>query len=259
MTTAAQVPEVEVIQEVDVDKFEEELAAKGALVLKECQAIEKIENQEQAERLGRQATDAAANIKAIQEHIGPEKQRRHGLWKRVCEKETKLCAPFEEVKKRNSQLIGKWQLEQEQIRIAEEERLRAEELRKSQELQAQQAEQLASEGRVEEGVAVLESAPEVMPVITTSRATKVAGISAPKIKYKAEIVDLMALVKAVAEGRLPLNVFGEQDRFTKVWILDTKDSGQRFLDKMADTFKKGFEYPGCRLKEDISSSVRASK
>lgn len=230
-----------------------------AIVLRQSVELVKIESDDQFRSVAQIALDAAANVKAMTAVMEPLRVKRYNALQRIYDILKEKVKPLEETKKKASQLCGQYQLEQEQKRQQEEARLRREEQERARKLQEEQATQLAEEGRTEEGLVLLETEPDLAPIIAPVSTPKVAGISAPSIKYSVEILDLKELVKAVGAGLAPVNVFGEFDRVTKVWKLDTKDSGQAFLDKQAGVFKESFSYPGCRLKKDVKSSVRAPR
>jgi hypothetical protein len=216
---------------------------KGALVLQESLAIVKITDETTYQKVCSQAKDAAANIKALKEHIDPVASELYGRWKNVCERRSTLLAPFEQVKDRSARLIGAYDEEQRKKAAEEEQRLR-EQAQKEEELRrAREAEQLAKEGRVEEGVALLESpAVATEPVIVAPQRTKVSGISAPRIKYKALVENFADLVKAVAEGKVPIKML---------------QANESELNKAADFFKETLDYPGVKLVKEAKASIRA--
>jgi hypothetical protein len=186
--------------------------------------------------------NASANIKAIEAYLKPLKERRYAAWKRLTTLEAKLTEPLQAIKTRDSRLVGAYQLEQQ--RKAQEEQRKAQLLAEqaATEARARQAEQLATEGRVAEGVALLD-APEVIPepVYVAPTTPKVQGVSAPRLTYSVEVISLTELVKAVVEGRAPLGCV----------IPD-----QSALNKMASALKNGFSLPGCKLKVTAASSTR---
>lgn len=231
------------VVEPTLEQFEVETAQAGALVLKEFGAIIKIENDDQFQKIARAAMDAAANIKAIQEHVGPEKKNRYDLWKKLCEVETRLCQPFEQVKTRGAKLTAAYQIEQEQKRQREEAELQRKAQEEAEKVRQQQAEQLDREGRMADAVALLDSDIEtIIPVVAPTQVPKVTGISAPRTTYKVRVTNLMELVKAVAEGKAQIQFL----------ILD-----ESFANKMASALKGALSIPGLEVVKDISSSVRS--
>jgi hypothetical protein len=245
-----------VTPEVDFPELKES-EEKAALVLKEFGAIVKIETPDQYLRVASYQTEAATNIKRMEEHIDPFKTEAYSRWKRICDVLNRKTEAWRNIKERSSRLTGAYQYEQEQIRLKKEQEERQRIAKEEQERIAREATQLADEGRVAEGLAHLEDKPEVLaPVVVERVVPKVAGISAPRIAYGLKITDLKALVDAVAAGKLPLQVFGEFDRLAKEWNLSTKDSGHGFLNKTASMLKEAIDYPGCELVKSVKSSTR---
>lgn len=70
---------------------------------------------------------------------------------------------------------------------------------------------------------------------------KVAGLSTRKA-YKAKVIDLMALVKAIAEGKAPV-----------AYVL----ANEQVLNKMAAALKEQMSIPGVELEEDTIKSSKA--
>jgi hypothetical protein len=139
--------------------------------------------------------------------------------------------------------IGVWLREQEMERRAEEERIRRENEERiraqAEEENLKEAERLAAEGDLD-GAAEVIDAEVVIPVIPVkveSKVPSIAGLSARKM-YKAQLVDLMNLVKAVALGAAPLEAL---------------QVNTAFLNAQARAFKKpGVLYPGVVIVEEDS-------
>jgi len=223
-------------------EFEQEKETSGAIVLRESQQITKIEDEQTYIAVCAKVKDAAANIKAIEAYMQPFIDRAHAAHKRLTTVRGRLTGPFEEAKTKLSALVFNFQVEQEQKRAREEESARAAALKQQQEDQAAQAEQLASEGRFEEGVGVLET--PVVPYIPATVATsvpKVKGISTAKESYCGEVVDLMALVKGIAAGQAPLSMV----------VADQKQ-----IDKACALYRESMSFPGVKLRKKIGGSVR---
>ena len=242
MATTETVVQVLDISDETLQDFGAEYAEK-ALVLQKELALERIPDDATYQRVATAGLNAAANIKAIEGYINPLKERRYAAWKRVCNVLSEKLAPFEAVKKKASQLVAKYQYEQEQARLAAEEAERKRIAEEEEKNRAVQAEQLASEGRVEEGLAVLES-PTVTtaPVVSSVGAPKVKGVGTAAERYKGVVTDLHALVKAVADGKVPILVL---------------QVDQSWLNKQATQMKQLLNYPGVRVERDFSTSFRA--
>ena len=109
-----------------------------ALVLQGAVSMQKITDAASYLRVVSAGTDAAANIKSIENLFKPITERRYTHWKRATELRAEKLKPFEDVKKRASQLVGAYDLEQEKLRRAEEARLQAEENARAQREQQEQ-------------------------------------------------------------------------------------------------------------------------
>jgi len=240
------------VEEEPIQQFETQEFVSTAIVLRERVALQKIESNEQYSSVCQAGLDAAANIAALTAYIGPFKDRKYRAWKRICDVFNDNIAPFEEVKKKASVLAAVYQSEmaakKEREDAAERERLQKE----AEERKAKQAEQLANEGRIAEGVALLEEETVVIePVVSRTEAPKVRGVTAPSSRFYAYVEsneDLMKLVKAVAAGEVPLLALRPT---CKSW-----EGDDTFLDKQANSFKKLLAYPGVTAKNDPKVSFR---
>lgn len=223
-------------------EFETENSAKGALVLRESQQITKVEDEATYLHVCAKAKEAAANIKSIEATMQPFVDRAHSAHKRLTTIRSRLLQPFEEAKEKFGSLTFNFQIEQEQKRARAEEEARAAALKQQQEDQAAQAEQLAAEGRVEEGVAVLEA--PVVPFIPATAATsipKVKGISSASVKYVGEISNMMEFLKGIVDGKTPITLVSVE---------------QSELNKLCSVYKEAMSFPGVKLKKQIGGSIR---
>lgn len=160
-----------------------------ALVLREVVAIQKITDSATYVRVVAAGTDAASNMKSIESVFKPICEQRHARWRRATELRAEKLKPFEEIKKKASELIGAYERDQERTRRAEEERLQAEQQklaeaeakRKADEQAIADAEVLAAEGDHKGAEAVLNNPVPVPvyvpPVILQKSVPKVAGKS----------------------------------------------------------------------------------
>jgi len=241
--------EMEFGTEIPVPVFEEDIEKMGseyqsqALVLQQSVAIEKIEDQETFQRVSTAGLNAASNIKAIEALLNPLKEKRHAAWKRVCDVLKLKTDPFLEVKEKSSRLCGAYQYAIQQQRKAEEEAERKRLADEDAKMRAQQAEQLAKEGRIEDGVALLESQPMIAaPVMASTPMPKAQGVtSSGEGVFSAEVTDLMELVKAVAAGKVPLFAI---------------EANQKFLNNQAKAMKQLLAYPGVKVNRTFKSSFR---
>lgn len=141
---------------------------------------------------------------------------------------------------------GMLKFDDEQARIAREAAAKeAERVRKEQEALAAKAAKLEASGKTEQADAMRENAAAIVAApVAVAEPVSTAGTSKRTI-YSAKVTDLMALVKAVADGRAPLNVLAPD---------------QKVLDGMARALKDAFkgQYPGVELVTEVSIAQRAS-
>lgn len=98
-----------------------------ALMLQGVVSMEQITDGTAYLRVVAAGTDAASNIKSIESLFKPITEQRYAHWKRATELRAEKLKPFELVKKKASLLVGSYDQAQEQLRLAEEARLQAEE------------------------------------------------------------------------------------------------------------------------------------
>lgn len=242
MSTATQQPME--MMEIPQD-FQEEKAEAGALVLQESQQITRVEDEAAYMVVCSKALEAAANINAITAYMQPYVDQAHAKHKRLTSTRARLLEPFETAKKKFSSLAFDFQIEQENIRHRQEEAARAEALKQQEADRAAEATQLADEGRIDEGLAVLEN--PVVPVIPATVATsvpKVKGIGTASQKYVGEVTDLKAFIRGIAEDKIPLTLLKK----------DCVD--QTALDKLCGIYRESMAFPGVTLKKKTGGSVR---
>ena len=127
----------------------------------------------------------------------------------------KIDEPFDYVIKVTGSKAAAW-MRAEKAR-AEEERRKAEEAarKEAEEAQLRAAEALQKEGLTAAAEAVLD-APVVIPKVEVAAPEKAEGVSYRDV-WGAEVVDLMTLVKAVAEGKAPLGAVQANDTYLGQW------------------------------------------
>jgi hypothetical protein len=242
----------EEVEVLEVDTFDTAEYDSKAIVLVERVQLVKIETVDQYQSVAQAGLEAASNIKALEAYIGPLKDRRYREWKRVCDLLTEKTKDFVSVKTKAGQLVAAYQEEEQRKQKAAEDAERIRLQKEDEERRAREAEQLASEGRVSEGVAVLE-APTVVaePIMASPSVPKVAGIGAPRQKYFAKVVsndDLKKLAKAVVDGKVPVLAIRPT---CKSWECD-----DTWLDKRADSDKELLDIPGVTLGRKSNTTFR---
>jgi hypothetical protein len=189
--------------------------------------------------IGRAAAKTAKDAELFySEEIG----QLHKMWREKCSERASITEPAERIKNLAGRLIGAWTQEQERLR-REEERKQEEAQRKLAEDEAiNTAAALEKEGRVEEAEAIISTPVDVAPVSVASNVPRVSGVSKPRDNWKAEVTSLMLLVKAVAEGKVPLQMI---------------QANESALNRMAGTLKSELRYPGVKVTNNPKSAFRS--
>ena len=123
--------------------------------------------------------------------------------------------------------------EQERIRRAEQARLEEEARKAAEEAALAQAVALEQNGHKAAAEAVI-AAPVVAPAVYVPKTTPTGFGNATRRVWGAEVVDLMALVKAVASGQVPIQAI---------------EANLVFLNQQARALKSALSYPGVRSVE----------
>jgi hypothetical protein len=128
--------------------------------------------------------------------------------------------------------------EQEKIRQEQERKLQAEAEKKRQEALAK-AEKAREEGKEAKAEKYEDKAAGIVAPILAPTVDK--GSVAVKKLYHAEVYDLMALVKAIAENKAPLNLI---------------EANMPVLNSQARSLKEGMNYPGVKAVAEDNLSTR---
>ncbi len=123
--------------------------------------------------------------------------------------------------------------EQERIRRAEQARLEEEARKAAEEAALAQAVALEMNGHKAAAEAVI-AAPVVAPAVYVQKTTPTGFGNATRRTWGAEVTDLMALVKAVAAGIVPIQAI---------------EANTVFLGQQARALKSALQYPGVRAVE----------
>jgi hypothetical protein len=212
----------------------------GTIVLasKKLTVVETTEQAETATQYGRLLQTAAKETETFFKGV---KSQIDDIKKPVLQAEKDDTGPYNTEKTRLGGLLTAYQAVERRKR-EEEERLAREVAQKQAEEDAlQRALELAAAGESEAADAVLEEEVIAAPVVIQAAAPKPTGSVARKT-YSAEVVDLKALVAAVAAGTVPLMA-----------ILPNES----FIGNQARAMKEAFSMPGVKLKTSESTSFRA--
>jgi len=158
--------------------------------------------------------------KAFHEWFDPIDEASKKQRQAVIAQGKKIDEPFDLVIKQTGSKCAAW-VRAEQAKLAEEKR-RAEEIacRLAEDAALRAAEALQKEGMTAAADAVLE-APIVAPKIVMEQVATDTGVSY-RDTYSAEVIDLMALVKAVAAGTAPIYFLQADQTALNGWARSSK-------------------------------------
>jgi hypothetical protein len=182
-----------------------------------------------------------AETKEIELFFKPIKQQIDGFKAPVLLHEKELGIPIDAEKKRIGGLITEWKQQCAREQEERDRKAREEAERQAREDQLARAIELEASGDKEAAAQVLEE-PIFAPAVTQSEAApKLAG-QVGRMTYSATVVDFRTLLKAVAEGRAPLQCL----------VAD-----ESYLNGKARLEKDGFNVPGVRLNKTPSTNFRS--
>lgn len=198
------------------------------------------------------AAEHLKTIKAFQRRVtewfAPLKKKASDTHRALCEQERKVLQPSVQDEQRIKRALVAYTDEQERKRREEQERLRQQAREREEAARLEQAAALEREAKATGNVTFQEAAEQLLeapiPVAAIEPVTppppKVEGLSYRET-YRAEVVDLMTLVKAVAAGQQPIGLLA---------------ANQSALDGMARSLKQSFAVPGVRLVCDKTPVTR---
>jgi hypothetical protein len=187
------------------------------------------------------ANKCVSKVKEIEAEHEPLIKSAHQMHKDAIAFRDKRMFAFKELRKQIDKKVTEW-YRAEQARAAEKRRKAEEEARRqAEEEQLAAAEMLQNEGMTQAAEAVLEM-PTVVPKVAVVEPVKAGGESYREV-WSAEVLDVMALVKAVAAGLQPLAYL---------------EPNTTNLNKAASMFKGTVQIPGVRIKSETIIARRAS-
>jgi len=113
--------------------------------------------------------------KTIEEYFKPLKTAAYTSWKQICTRENEELEKLTPAINHLNKQMTAWNIEQEKIRKAEEERLRQEAFKAEEERRLVEALQAEKEGNKEEAIAIIEEPVFVPPVIVEKKVPKITG------------------------------------------------------------------------------------
>ena len=181
------------------------------------------------------------SMKTIDDYCDPVIEAAHKAHKAACDQKKALYAPFEAAKKIIDAKQIAW-YRAEQAKAAEERRKAEEEARKKAEDEALANAQALQDAGMNEAAEEAISQPVVIEKVTVAVPTKAGGESFRDV-WKAEVVDLMSLVKAVAAGQQPLAYL---------------EANMPVLNKAASMFKGTAQIQGVKIVSDTIIARRTA-
>lgn len=226
--------------EVIVDQ---EIKSEALALIDQANAIKvtSAEEYRQACEFGR---ELASRIKRAENYFANLVEPAHTAWKRLVSARDAVLNPLEAAKKHVSQLAANWQIEERKRAEAQAEAERQKAIKEEEDRKLNQAATLAAEGRLEEAEQVISEPTIPVPVVanTTAAVPKVNGASKARVRYKVRVTSLQLLVKAIAEGKVPVTCV-------------TPDLSA--LNRMAEAMKGQLNYPGCEVYSEAGVSFRS--
>lgn len=163
--------------------------------------------------------------------ISPAVEAAHNAHKEMVKVKKEIAFPLEVAKGKVVYSMSVFDADQKKKAREQEEKIRQEMKKQQEDNLLNVAEGLEKTGDKEMAEAVLATPiVDVAPVIETP---KVEGISF-QTRYSAEVFDLMALIKAVAEGKVPIVAL---------------EANTVFLNRQAVALRSELKYPGVRVLE----------
>jgi hypothetical protein len=211
------------------------------VVLVEAQRVTAIQSQEQADNANNLGRLLQAATKDADLFFAPIKRQIDSIKAPVLADEKSFLGVIEATKKRLGTLLTTWNAECERKRLEQERQEREAAERQDREEKLARAIELEQAGDVVAAAQVLDE-PVFSPVVTQSVApAKVAG-QVGKVTYSASVDNLLTLVKAIAEGKAPLQAV---------------QANESYINGKARLEKEAFVLPGCKLVKNAGTHFRA--
>lgn len=185
--------------------------------------------------------DIAALKKEIVSHHEPIKKAAFEAHRAAVAAEKRLLDPLQQAETILKRGIGAWEMEQERIRLEEQRRAEEETQRAEEQLRLEMAAQAEDEGAPPEVAEQILQTPLPIPKpVVAPTFNRVAGVSTRQ-NWRAEVTDIRALCKAVAEGRASVQFV---------------QPNLPALNQVARAMKETFNIPGCRAVPDTTVAAR---
>lgn len=179
--------------------------------------------------------------KQVVDHHKPIKEAAHLAHKAAVDAEKKLLEPLQHAESTIKRAIGEWDAEQQRRRREEQERLEAVQRKADEEARLALAAEAEANGATEETVSEILETPVVAPVAVATPTYQRANGVATQQRWRAEVTDIKALCRAIADGKASLNLV---------------QANMPALNSMARAMRQTFNIPGCKAVAETAVAVR---
>jgi hypothetical protein len=237
---------------INLDKDAAALTIDKGTVTLTANEIEVIDD-DSAAAAGAMIATCGNRIKAIEEFFEDDKSMANRLHKSICAKIALLCAPYSEARTKLEDKLRPFRQAQK-VKVAELSAALTADAEDEKSQMLAQAKKLRKQGRIEEARELERQAELIVAPIVPSFGMEVPGLS-EREPWKAEVVSIMDLVVAVAEGRVPLmhkvpmRGGGEEE-------IPILEASPKVLAHLARTLRKDMALPGVRAEQGLSFAVR---
>jgi hypothetical protein len=223
-------------QTVEVEQLEE-----VALAWPERAKAITITDQETYNGAATVLVEIVAIRKQVQAHHKPIKEATNKAHKTAVAAEKKLLDPLTEAEGYIRKAIGAWDYEQERLRQEEQKRLEAIQRQADEDARLALAQEAEENGAEAETVDEILATPVVMPTAVAKPTFQHASGISTRQNWKAEVVDMKALCRAVASGQASAELV---------------QPNMVALNRMAKAMRTTFNIPGCKAVTESVVGVR---
>jgi hypothetical protein len=217
----------------------QELESKALSVPDRAKALT-IATDQDFERAGEMLKTIKGLRAEIDETFDPIIGKAHEAHKEALAQKRKVDAPLVEAEAILKPRIAAYMQEQDRIRREQELIAQKKAQEEAERQQLEDAVRLEELGETEWANEVLNEKPVVAPVVLPRTVPKVAGVTMRQT-WSAQVISLQLLVKAVAEGKVPLLAL---------------QANTTFLNQQARSMKDQLNYPGVKAVPDNNISAR---
>lgn len=210
-------------------------------IIQEAKKVTAINSAEEAENATNLGRVLQAGTKESGIFFTPIKRQIDAFKQPVLEHQNEFEKALDTEKRRLGALLTAWTDRCERERIEAERKAREEAERQAREEQLARAIELDATGDHESAEQLLEE-PVFAPAIVQAVAPPKIQGKVSKATYKCLVTDFKELVKAVADGRAPIQCLS---------------ANTEFLNQQARSFKEAFSIPGCKLDKNNGTHFRA--